>query len=379
MNMLVSSAIVGSTVNLGLAPEASASCEADARLKELARLIPEAVEADKALDAKYAAAREEYDALAPQRPAALRWTPTDPVWIGYDMERLPNNKCLLWCSAIDINRARREDTRLVSYYEYVGPEGGDDNIKDDDFDDTQKPYAPKPHIAHLYKPVTRDADVERSKEIIAAYDEHKSACSALEAELGIDRLLELSDDSADRLYSLYREATEIQTASLEGLRAKATILLAYDWRKGIDDEDAEVDDLLRSIVAGLLRQPVGMQQVERVAPSNVGSDPIFGLIEAHKTANTEYDQALKVLVPGTVSPDPEKEKTFGEQESDARWDLTTTVPTTLSGALAVLTYVEDVSNGKYSPNGNPDAAFDEDSLMNVIVSTGDCLKRHLHM
>ncbi len=377
MNMLVSSAIAGNSVNIGLAAEASAKSIADARLQELAKLIPEAVAVDKALDAEYAAASIKYNTMAPQRPDRLRWRPTDPVWIGYDMEKLPNNKCRLWCSEIDIRHARREGTKLVSYYQYIGPNGGDENIKDDDFDDSQRPYAPKPHIAHLYEPRVRDEDIKRSAEITAAYDEYKAARAALKAELGIDRLLKLSDDSADKLYSLYREATEIQTTSLEGLQAKAEMLLAYEWRNGIDSDELEVDDMLRSIVTGLLKRSDIPRPSMISAAADAVPDPIFNRIGAHKVANAEYDQALKVIVPGTVDPDPDKEKEFGERERDARWDLTTTVPTTLLGALTVLNYVENVSNGKYSSNGNPDAAFGKDNLMNIIVSTGDCLRNYL--
>ena len=40
----------------------------------------------------------------------------------------------------------------------------------------------------------------------------------------------------------------------------------------------------------------------------------------------------------------------------------------------MLTYVEDVSNGKYSSYGRPDNAFERDDLLNVIVSAQDCLR-----
>ncbi|MET4601091.1 hypothetical protein ABIB90_000542 [Bradyrhizobium sp. JR4.1] len=105
-------------------------------------------------------------------------------------------------------------------------------------------------------------------------------------------------------------------------------------------------------------------------------DPIFGLIENHKRANAEYAEAVRDLVPGTLSPDPEKEELFGDREVEARDELATTVPKSLAGLLALLTYVEGVSSGKYSSSGRHDNAFDED-LSNVIVSAQDCLRDHL--
>jgi len=82
-------------------------------------------------------------------------------------------------------------------------------------------------------------------------------------------------------------------------------------------------------------------------------------------------------LPGTFSPDPEKEELYGNRESDARWDLATTVPTTLAGLLAVLKYVEGVSDGKFSPSGRRDNAFDED-LKTILISAQGCLAAHLN-
>ena len=54
--------------------------------------------------------------------------------------------------------------------------------------------------------------------------------------------------------------------------------------------------------------------------------------------------------------------------ADARWDLATTVPTTLAGPLPVLKYVEGVHEGEFSPSGRPDFAFDEENLRDFLVS-----------
>jgi hypothetical protein len=104
-------------------------------------------------------------------------------------------------------------------------------------------------------------------------------------------------------------------------------------------------------------------------------DPVFALIESHKKANAEYYEALKV-VPGTSNPDPELEDLFGNREDDARYELTCTTPTTIAGLLALLAYIEGVTDGPCSPNGKPDIAFEQD-LMNVVVGARECLQANL--
>jgi hypothetical protein len=113
--------------------------------------------------------------------------------------------------------------------------------------------------------------------------------------------------------------------------------------------------------------------------SPVSADPIFDLIEGHKKANAEYAAALSdaALDEGQLSPDPEKEEHYSQREDSARWDLATTVPTTLQGLLAVICYVEEMTEGKHSACGRPDQPFAEDDLMNLVITAGDCLRAHL--
>lgn len=104
------------------------------------------------------------------------------------------------------------------------------------------------------------------------------------------------------------------------------------------------------------------------------TDPIFAEIEAHRRASSDYSAAIRDMVPGTLDPDPVKEETAGNREAEARHDLATSVPTTLGGLLAVLNYVEEVSNGKCSESGRPDNAFDREDLMNVLIGAQDCVR-----
>lgn len=85
------------------------------------------------------------------------------------------------------------------------------------------------------------------------------------------------------------------------------------------------------------------------------------------------------VVPGTLSPDPEKEELYGDREIDARWTLTSTTPTTLTGLLTLLSYIEGMSEGTCAAVGRPDIAFEnKDDLMNVVAGARECLAAHLH-
>lgn len=53
------------------------------------------------------------------------------------------------------------------------------------------------------------------------------------------------------------------------------------------------------------------------ASSNNVTDPVYAAIEKHRKAQREYYEVLRVIVPGTCSPDPEKENKYGNRESVA--------------------------------------------------------------
>jgi hypothetical protein len=107
------------------------------------------------------------------------------------------------------------------------------------------------------------------------------------------------------------------------------------------------------------------------------ADPIFALIQKHKKANTEFYDALEI-VPGTHSPDPEKERLYSDREYEARYELASTTPTTLEGLLAVLSYVNDgLYDGRAKPSGKPDESFEDDQLINLLVGVQECVQTSL--
>jgi hypothetical protein len=228
-------------------------------------------------------------------------------------------------------------------------------------------------------------------------DEQWEMVKAMPESAEHSRLVKKSDpyfESADRLM---KRLWSLPAKTNKGKAAKVRVLFAYvlgeEWHR--PDEEADPDiELTRQLLFELAGTSGAIETVattpgapdlfaDNAESANTtpvdDSDPIFGLIEAHKTANAEYGAALKELVPGTHSPDPEKEMGFGDRERDACWELTTTVPKTLAGALAVLNYIKGVSNGEFSSNGHPDLAFDDDHLLNVLINTGDYLEAHLNM
>jgi hypothetical protein len=150
---------------------------------------------------------------------------------------------------------------------------------------------------------------------------------------------------------------------------------------GTKDYDEGFEGYKSDLVCSLMRDfgipPRSIGSPDAViTPSERKPDPVLALIEDHKKANAEYGEVCREVVPGTCSPDPEKEEQYGARETEVRDDLATTVPTTLEGILAVLTYVEAVSEGKLSAEGRRDNAFD-DSLIDIIISAQDCLASHL--
>lgn len=94
------------------------------------------------------------------------------------------------------------------------------------------------------------------------------------------------------------------------------------------------------------------------------TDPVFGLIEAHRKALAALEAALKDIPPGRLSADPEKENLFLSLEDSARCELATTMPQTMGGMYAVLRYVADSKHW----------TFAEDDLMSVIVAASETLK-----
>jgi hypothetical protein len=101
--------------------------------------------------------------------------------------------------------------------------------------------------------------------------------------------------------------------------------------------------------------------------SNNVADPVYAAIGKHREAMREFSEVLRVLVPGTNNPDPEKEKKYGDRENRATDRLVTTTPTTLQGLLALVTYVNSVSDGRDRVDGRHDSCFDE-SLYAVLAN-----------
>ena len=103
-------------------------------------------------------------------------------------------------------------------------------------------------------------------------------------------------------------------------------------------------------------------------------DPVFAAIEKHRIAMREFSQALKV-VPGTNDPDPKKEEKYGNRENGATAHLASTPPTTLHGLLALVTYINEVSSGKFY-RGRRDNVFDE-SLYDVLAGAEKLLAEQI--
>jgi hypothetical protein len=78
-----------------------------------------------------------------------------------------------------------------------------------------------------------------------------------------------------------------------------------------------------------------------------------------------------------LSPDPESERRYSQIEGSARKNLSTTTPKTLFGLYALLSYVVDVGNGRFSSNGKPDRAFADQDVEKIVRGALECLHVHL--
>jgi hypothetical protein len=115
----------------------------------------------------------------------------------------------------------------------------------------------------------------------------------------------------------------------------------------------------------------------RAKKHSTTKDPVFAAIEKHRIAMTEYYKALKPLARNNGEPDPRKEKKYGEREIRAIDRLTSTAPTTLQGLLALVTYINGVSNGEFS-SGKHDNSFDEsESLYSVLANAEKVLAEQI--
>ncbi len=79
-------------------------------------------------------------------------------------------------------------------------------------------------------------------------------------------------------------------------------------------------------------------------PPAAEADPVYAAIERHRAAYADYDRALRDADVAMLADDPAAD-TIGDAECSAEaaaiWELVETVPTTLSGLLAMADYAQE--------------------------------------
>jgi hypothetical protein len=159
----------------------------------------------------------EYDKRRPERPDDLRWRIGDPV--GYAKPD-PSQPRAVWCNLDDIEELRQKGIDRTQWWA-----GDPERLQ------------------------------RRADQIIAAHDCHQAELTGLITEVGLDEARARADDAFDR----YREASEravaIRATTIEGLRAKARLVLVCCWGgKMQGDGDYAHDD---QIMASMVRDLVG--------------------------------------------------------------------------------------------------------------------------
>jgi hypothetical protein len=116
---------------------------------------------------------------------------------------------------------------------------------------------PKPHVAHLYRRIPNRREQRRADEIVAAHNAHEAACAALTKELGMEASGDRANAIDDELGRATERAIELQASTIEGLRAKASIILQKCWHGEIKDEDCDWNETMcRDLVGNLLKVAV---------------------------------------------------------------------------------------------------------------------------
>lgn len=246
MNMMVSAAAMTTVSKQVEASPIDQDAELIGLSEGLIALIP-------TYEAAARRADELYDQLHIQMPVRddiLRWRIADPV--SYEMEDLPNGKVRLWCSLRDIERQRR--VRQMNW-EFIGTDEQAAAITGDEsqFDGTN----PRSHIAHLYRGTPNKRGQTRLNKLIAALDQRKDTEEALRRRLGLVDAIQAADKVSEPLFEMLDRIEVIQPTSIDGVRAKAKVLVKWHWRDDSREQaQASEDILMHSIVDALASHSV---------------------------------------------------------------------------------------------------------------------------
>ena len=111
----------------------------------------------------------------------------------------------------------------------------------------------------------------------------------------------------------------------------------------------------------------------------MAADPVFAVIEAHRAAFMRKMETGEV-VSDLFRSDPEytvaeaAQDVAGEEESEAKFALADVRPSTMTGLLALLSYVEDFNTQAFPLPKDPKNWFSDHSWLRPLP--GDYLDRH---
>jgi len=357
MNMMLKSTTAVALVGYSAAPaDAVSTNHPDAELIAMARqAISIGRQADE-IGNRVGDLAQDYHARKPTRPDALRWHPTDPV--GYEMEQTAPGRGHCWCNSEQIEERRNTP---CTREEFVGIQ--------EDWETLPFDAPPSPEQRErFYAQVPNERDQKRFDQILAAHDAYNAELDALRHEIGLDvaevRFDQLSEQSLD----LEREVIGRQAKTLNGLRAKAEMLI-YNW--GDNLPSGPDDGLVENVMASIVTDLCNFTGVRAVAPDiadaavmirdgRLETDPIFVAIDAHRRAWADFSAVCSELsnrVPADKQADAEVTR-LNEAIDDAAGKLLDVIPTTIAGASALLAYAAEHASG-----GNmwPDGYVDEDT------------------
>jgi hypothetical protein len=179
---------------------------------------------------------ELYIKREPARPVELKWHPLTALsGIGRISEETSPGKYRLWCDPEDIEEHRNKP---FMKRQFIG---------------TNEQWQSNSEAEHLWQMIPDEKEQERFAVILAAHDRYQAAIKAIKDELGYDVAERNADELHERGSKLVSKIIEMKAATIEGLRAKANVVLQWCWAGEIDSDWNTTDSkVMASMVRDLL-------------------------------------------------------------------------------------------------------------------------------
>ncbi len=190
-----------------------------------------------AADAEYNRCLEIYRSIAPDRPAAMKWSVSDPLghlvehrsgyrryWIDSEIDKLRNAN-FAWWEFVGTQEQWERDLGLAGQMPW----------------DSMRPVV---GYEHLFVRRIDEVKQNRARELVAALDEYKAADAAAEIASGSLEKGRVCDKISEKIDGVLEKMIEKTPSTLEDYRAMASAIVNHCWDGEVDIGDDSVGDRL---------------------------------------------------------------------------------------------------------------------------------------